>query len=440
MATPWLAVLLGGLVLTTTARGQADDKSVFDRLDISGNGYLTGTEIAPEIRAYDLNGDKVISWEEFTAGRARDRGVRQSSGASSEDEALWKKLDWNPDGWLDGKELEGGWIKFDADGNGEVTKAEFLAGRTRERGGRTAPTVKPAAPTPRPTVRSAPRPVAAKPAVRVSPRRGHIVGSISAAPGVRLGKVTVDVSGFEDGKLAATYANGALAETVNKSVPVGGASYAVPVPPGAYRASAYSTYQFNGKTYHFPLELTTEPAKYDYQGLQLEKLRGGIVRSFVLKLTGPKKGEKEGSEGYTETTYKYAYYGGRVDLYADSVGAGVTTALRNAYPPESRVLITLTPRQMVDGSPGETVRIDKPLGEDGQWTFNQRGVKPGTYAASARLRTPNGEELPLKISLTGQYSTEGLKWQDTATFTFAPASLGPIPRMGVDNVRLYLGR
>jgi hypothetical protein len=278
------------------------------------------------------------------------------------------------------------------------------------------------------------------PAVRASPRRGHITGSISTAPGVRLGKVTVAVSGFEDGKLATTYANGALAETVMKSVPVAGATYAIPVPPGAYRATAYSTYQFNGKTYHFPLELTTEPAQYDYRSLQLEKLRNGIVRSFVLKLTGLRKGEKEGADSHTETTYKYAYYGGRVDLYADNAGAGVTTPLRNAYPPESRVQITLTPRQMVDGSPGETVLIDHPLGDDGKWTFLQRGVKPGTYTASARLRTPQGQDLPLKISLTGQYSPEGLRWQDTPTFTFAPNTLGPVPRMGVEAVKLYLGR
>lgn len=37
--------------------------------------------------------------------------------AQQSDEALWKKLDFNPDGSLDGKELEGGWLKFDADGN-----------------------------------------------------------------------------------------------------------------------------------------------------------------------------------------------------------------------------------------------------------------------------------------------------------------------------------
>src|SRR5688572_23978258 len=52
---------------------------------------------------------------------------------ADDDETLWKKLDSNPDGWLDGKELEGGWIKFDTDGDKEVTKAEFLAGRAKER-------------------------------------------------------------------------------------------------------------------------------------------------------------------------------------------------------------------------------------------------------------------------------------------------------------------
>ena len=358
----------------------------------------------------------------------------------AEDEALWKKLDWNPDGWLDGKELEGGWLKFDTDGNGEVTRAEFLTGRAKERGVRPVPsaksTPKPTTPKPRPTPTKA---ATARPAIKVSPRRGHIVGAISAAPGVRLGKVTVEVSGFEDGKLANTFANGALAETVSKSVPVGGGSFAVPVPPGAYRATAYSTYTFNGKTYHFPLELTTEPAQYDYKGLQLEKLRSGIVRSFVLKLTGPKKGETEGSEGYTETTYKYAYYGGRVDLYAGEA-EGNTQPLRDAYPAESRVLVTLTPLQMVDGSPGETVRMDLPLGDDGKWTFNRRGVKPGSYTATALLRTPDGADVPLRVSLTGRYSPQGLRWQDAATFTFEPSTLGPIPRMGVDDVKLYLGQ
>src|SRR5688500_18164748 len=53
--------------------------------------------------------------------------------ATADDDALWKRLDITEDGWLDGKELDGGWKKSDADGDGEVTKAEFMAGRARER-------------------------------------------------------------------------------------------------------------------------------------------------------------------------------------------------------------------------------------------------------------------------------------------------------------------
>jgi hypothetical protein len=42
----------------------------------------------------------------------------------------------------------------------------------------------------------------------------------------------------------------------------------------------------------------------------LQILRGGLVHSNVLKLTGPRKGESEAATGYTETTYKHALYGG----------------------------------------------------------------------------------------------------------------------------------
>lgn len=277
------------------------------------------------------------------------------------------------------------------------------------------------------------------PTRRVAARPGHIVGSVVPVGGARLGKVTIEYGGFLEGKLANTFANGSLIENVSGKVDASSGRYAAKVPPGTYRVNGYSTYNFNGQTYHFPLELTSKP-KYDFPRLEMEKLKSGLVRNFVLKRTGPKPGQTEGAEGYTETTYIYAFYGGRVDLDARNFGEGVTNPLRNAYPPESRVLVTLTPVRMVDGSAGNTVNIDLPLGDDGKWTFNRRGVIPGTYRASARLRTPDGNELPLKISLTGQYSPEGLKWQDAPTFTFAPNHLGPVPRMGVDPVTLYLGR
>ncbi len=65
--------------------------------------------------------------------------------AQVDDLQLWKQLDANADGWLEGRELGRDWIKFDLDGDNEVTKAEFFAGRERER---SAPVVPPTRPMP----------------------------------------------------------------------------------------------------------------------------------------------------------------------------------------------------------------------------------------------------------------------------------------------------
>ena len=62
-------------------------------------------------------------------------GLSEFVGADMDDDTLWKRLDITQDGWLDGKELEGGWIRFDNDGDGEVSKREFMDGRTKERAG-----------------------------------------------------------------------------------------------------------------------------------------------------------------------------------------------------------------------------------------------------------------------------------------------------------------
>ena len=70
----------------------------------------------------------------FVVRAQDDDDAPVAATGAGEDEALWKRLDTTEDGWLDGKELEGGWLKFDANGDKELTKAEFLAGRAKERG------------------------------------------------------------------------------------------------------------------------------------------------------------------------------------------------------------------------------------------------------------------------------------------------------------------
>jgi hypothetical protein len=341
----------------------------------------------------------------------------------------------------------------------KIELSEAYAARDRQEAADAARASTPvAAPAPR-----TPAPVSARPAPAapgapkslnlppLAPKAGTISGRVVRPDGTPVPSFTIDYSGFEDGKLATYGAGGIANDTVNSSVKGSGGRYTVKLPPGAYRVSGYVTYPYKGRTYHFPLEQLNAPARHDYDGLGLDKLRGGLVRDFVLKMNQKKKGAAEDSE----TLYRRAYYGGRVDLYASEyegiLGGGnkLTTPLRNAYPPESQVEITLTPAgPMVDGTRGEVVTSTFPLGDDGKWTFMIRGVYPGAYTATARLLKAGGDVLPLRLSLegaktilkgAGDYDKRVVDWQSSVTVDFKPNDLGPMPRMGVNAVKLYLG-
>ena len=53
--------------------------------------------------------------------------------AQDADAVLWSQLDGNADGWLSGRELSKDLLRYDDDNDGEVTKAEFLEGRRRDK-------------------------------------------------------------------------------------------------------------------------------------------------------------------------------------------------------------------------------------------------------------------------------------------------------------------
>jgi len=55
--------------------------------------------------------DTVVAWDE------PERKFAKLVRADTDDDTLWMRLDTTQDGWLDGKELEGGWIRFDKDGD-----------------------------------------------------------------------------------------------------------------------------------------------------------------------------------------------------------------------------------------------------------------------------------------------------------------------------------
>jgi hypothetical protein len=300
---------------------------------------------------------------------------------------------------------------------------------------------------------SAPAQAAAPPArlQPLAPRPGYVVGRGIFQDGRPVPRFTVEVSGFEDGKLASTNANGNLSETLISRINGVGGRYETRVAAGAYRVSAWTTCDYKGRTYNFEMEPLNEPAKFDYSGLSLEKLRGGIVRDLMLSMTGRKK---DADETY-EQGYYSAYYGGMLRVDSDQVeyqiggGAQPPRTLHDSYPPDSKIEITLTPQGlMVDGAMGSTLVRPVRLGDDGHWQSTVRAIYPGTYTAAARLLTPDGQAVPLHLSLThgkielhpGGYDRMVMDWQSSVTVDFQPNDLGPMPRMGVKDIWLYFGK
>ena len=279
-----------------------------------------------------------------------------------------------------------------------------------------------------------------------------IVGRIVNERGGAVANVTVKYSGFQDGKPIFNHF-----ENVEGNVKGTDGSYAIKVPPGSYRVSAYATYVYHGRSYNFELEALNPPAKHDFDGLGLDKLRGGLVRDFVLKMTAKKAHASED----TETVYQNAYYGGRLSFDCGQVerilGGGHTFAppltglVETAYPPDSRLQVTLTPQgPLVDGSMGRVVNINLRLGDHGTYPFSQRGIFPGVYTATAHLTTPGGQIVPLRLALTRArtvlkgspdgYDMTVMDWKPAVTVDFLPNDVGPMPRFGVKPIELFPGK
>lgn len=284
-----------------------------------------------------------------------------------------------------------------------------------------------------------------------TPRAGYLVGRVVFPDGRPVPAFTIEVSGFADGQAAAMGANGNLRETLVSRVNGTGGRYEVALPAGAYRASGWTTVGYQGRTYNFELEGTSEPAKFDYDALALEKLRNGIVRDFKAGMTDKKK---DADEAY-EMGYYTAFYGGLIKVdssqteYQIGGGAQIPPSLHDSYPRESKIEITLTPQgPMVDGTAGTVAVRTVKLGDNGTWFSAVRAVYPGVYAATARLVTPDGQAVPLRISLTagqtvfhpGTYEQMVVDWHNSVTVDFLPNDLGSVPRMGVKDVSLYFGK
>lgn len=381
-----------------------DDKEDFDRLDISGNGYLTGPEILPAIRSYDLDGNGNIDFKEFVAARAKSKAAGASQGSVADDEALWKKLDWNPDDVLDGKELEGGWVKYDLDKNGEVSKVEFLAGRAKERGTTVRPVgARPTAPKSPPRV-NIPPPASPTPMrlPALAARPGYVIGRAVFSDGHPISRFKVTVLGFTGevhlgpvGTLpnlgTMTAQNGQYAIRTTSEIdrrPVRARVTAV-------TASAILTHR--GKELFLELHPTDGKKDGSGEGSFLGDSGKGVVRDFILRLSGPKRGFEHNTPPRDTSTNNRgdasfgAFYGGTVSL-------GLP---RNAATLEGATLTAIfTPTSsLYDGSASKTIVRTMILRKPDIYTAYFRDIPLADYTLAVQITKPGDtpQALPLRV-------------------------------------------
>ncbi len=124
-----LSVLMG-FYLTTAA--WADDRpaveaAAFSTLDLNEDGVLSGREVRSD-RDYDTDADGEVSRAEFLAGRRRATGTPTQD---ADPQKQFTSKDLNEDEVLSGKEAQG-WEHDDTNRDGEITLSEFLTGRAKD--------------------------------------------------------------------------------------------------------------------------------------------------------------------------------------------------------------------------------------------------------------------------------------------------------------------
>jgi formylglycine-generating enzyme required for sulfatase activity len=134
------SVFCAAAVVSLRADDSAD-RAEFARLDRNEDEVLSGNELKA-VPGYDANSDGEVTLAEFLAGRKRDRD-KKSKPANPRTHFAEKDL--NEDGVLSGKEAKG-FERYDTNRDGDITLKEFLDGSARDDAGPPKPPADPVKP------------------------------------------------------------------------------------------------------------------------------------------------------------------------------------------------------------------------------------------------------------------------------------------------------
>ena len=168
-------------------------------------------------------------------------------------------------------------------------------------------------------------------------------------------------------------------------------NYRVRVPLGHYNVDAFADIEYDGQTYR---ELWLHRVNGGCERAMSDK---GIVRDFVLRLSGPKR-----CFNNADPNNPNSYYGAYI------------TAMTSAFPADAVITFTLTPvGPLADGSTGRAVvlrRTGAALvrggGAIGETAF-LHDIPLGRYRIEAEARYADGTRRPVTLDSRGDDDPEG---------------------------------
>lgn len=256
------------------------DLAAFMERDVNRDGWLSGTE-AIGIRHYDANADGDVDQAEFLAGRASERVLLREGSVLPEDIDLFNGLDSTGSGYISGIDIErGGVSAFDTDKNGRVTRQEFIEGRIRQRREIEA-RIAAAKEAERLRRQAAGEPEPAPPLDEVlKPKRGLMRGRVLTPDGKPVPQFTMEVIGYNiDSKNPRI--EGRQFEEPNLIGRYVGRDgyYEIRLPEGSFGFAASITINTSAGPRSYPLRAEGERQTIDF--IEVQRTGDGVVKNLI---------------------------------------------------------------------------------------------------------------------------------------------------------------
>lgn len=259
---------------------EEEDTARFAERDLNKDGWLSGSE-TNGIHHYDTNGDMEVNQEEFLAGRAAERLLLREGTVLPEDIDLFDALDSTGSGYISGVDIErGGVLDFDVDGNGRVTRQEFYDGRARLRrdleeralAAREAERRRRiAAGEPEP-----PPPLGEE----LKPKRGMMRGRVLTPDGKPVQQFTIEIVGYNIDQHDPRIDGRGLADPNLIGRYTGREGYyEVRLPDGSFGFAASITIPTDGGPKRYPLRTAGERQTIDY--IEIHRSGEGVVKNMI---------------------------------------------------------------------------------------------------------------------------------------------------------------